>query len=164
MLGHRSHFIYVEVMNHILDVSITSQKPFDYIICATKNCPDIAPTLPTLVGPAVTAGHTVIVLIQNRLDIEKPFFVAYPKNVVLSAVSVMDSHEAEPGHIIHEEHNLLYVGPFHNPNMSADEEKFATLSFIRMYAAGGKTQCLACEDVALARWRKLVFNACLNPI
>jgi ketopantoate reductase len=90
--------------------------------------------------------------------------VAYPKNVVLSAVSMIDSHEAEPGHIIHEEHDMLYVGPFHNPNMSADEEKLAALSFIRMYAAGGKKQCLACEDVHLARWKKLVFNACMNPI
>ena len=33
-----------------------------------------------------------------------------------------------------------------------------------MYAAGGKTNCKLVADVRLSRWRKLVYNSCLNPI
>jgi 2-dehydropantoate 2-reductase len=152
------------VMNRIPNISNAAQPPFDYIVCTTKNCPDIKPTLPTIISSAVTPGHSIIVLIQNGLNIEKPFFEAFPENIVLSGVSMIDSHEAEPGHIIHEEPDILYVGPFHNPNLELDLEKMASEAFIKIYAAAGKTQCRPCEDVPLARWRKLVFNACLNPI
>lgn len=155
---------YSKVTNHIPDVSKTFLLPFDYIVCATKNCPDIKPTLSTIIGPAVTPGHTVIVLIQNGLNIEKPFFEAFPQNLVLSGVSMIDCHEAEPGHIIHEFPDLLYLGPFRNPNINLEREDAAAQAFIAMYAAAGKTQCRHCEDVPLARWNKLVFNACLNPI
>jgi ketopantoate reductase len=145
-------------------VSKNSLLPFDYIVCATKNCPDIRPTLPTLISPAVTPGHTVIVLIQNGLNIERPFFEAFPRNVVLSGVSMIDCHEAEPGHIIHDFPDLLYLGPFRNLNIDLKDEVVAAQAFIKMYAAAGRTECLYCEDVPLARWKKLVFNACLNPI
>jgi ketopantoate reductase len=77
---------------------------------------------------------------------------------------MIDSHEAEPGHIIHEFPDDLYLGPFRNSNIDAEREKAVAELFIKMYAAAGQTKCLYCEDVPLARWRKLVFNACLNPI
>lgn len=33
-----------------------------------------------------------------------------------------------------------------------------------MYSAGGKTQCTHSSNVLHDRWKKLVYNACLNPI
>jgi len=33
-----------------------------------------------------------------------------------------------------------------------------------MYSAGGKTQCQYSPNVLHDRWKKLVYNACLNPI
>jgi ketopantoate reductase len=59
---------------------------------------------------------------------------------------------------------LLYLEPFRNPHIDVAEERQAAKAFIEIYAAAGKTKCHYCEDVPLARWRKLVFNACLNPI
>lgn len=144
--------------------SASPEAPFDYIVCVTKNCPDIKPTLVDLITPAVTPGHTVIALIQNGLNIERPVFEAFPQNIVLSGVSMIDSHEEEPGHILHEEADLLHLGAFTNPNLSPEKEKGAAEEFIKMYSAAGKTQCLYNDDVPFARWRKLVFNACLNPI
>lgn len=82
-----------KVVNSIPAASET--EPFDYIVCVTKNCPDIKPTLVDLITPAVTKGHTVIVLIQNGLNIEKPLFEAFPDNICLSGVSMIDSHEEE---------------------------------------------------------------------
>jgi ketopantoate reductase len=77
---------------------------------------------------------------------------------------MIDCHEAESGHIIHELPDLLHLGPFRNPNIDLEDEEAAAQAFIKMYAAARKTECLYCEDVPLARWKKLVFNACLNPI
>jgi ketopantoate reductase len=100
-----------EVTNQVPDVSKSSLSPFDYIVCTTKNCPDIKPTLSTVIGPGVTPGHTVVVLIQNGLNIEKPLFEAFPRNVVLSGISMIDCHEAEQGHIIQEFPETLILGP-----------------------------------------------------
>ncbi|KAL3418900.1 hypothetical protein PVAG01_09121 [Phlyctema vagabunda] len=151
-----------KVVNSIPEAS--KDNPFDYIVCVTKNCPDIKPTLIDLITPAVTPGHTVIALIQNGLNIERPVFEAFPKNIVLSGVSMIDSHEEEPGHILHEEADVLYLGAFTNPNLTPADEKLAAEKFIDMYAKAGKTQCIYNDDVPFARWRKLVFNSCLNPI
>jgi ketopantoate reductase len=153
-----------KVTNQVPDVSKTSLPPFDYIVCTTKNCPDIKPTLSTVIGPGVTPGHTVIVLIQNGLNIEKPLFEAFPRNVVLSGISMIDCHEVEQGHIIQEFPETLILGPFRNPNINLEHEEAAAEAFITMYAVAGKTRCLYCEDVPLARWKKLVFNSCFNPI
>jgi ketopantoate reductase len=129
-----------------------------------KNIPDIGQNLPGLIRPAVKDGHTVIVLIQNGLNIEKPFFAAFPSNIVLSGVSAIDSHEIHPGHIHHGSPDDLLIGAFHNPNLSPDVEEKAARDFIELYSAAKKTDCRYSDNVPWARWRKLVYNASWNPI
>jgi len=152
------------VVNAIPDVISEALPPFDYIVTVTKNCPDIPPTLESLIAPAVTPGHTVIVMIQNGLNIEKEMFAAFPSNIVLSGVSMIDSHEGIPGTIHHEWADELYLGAFHNPLLSRESELAAVKKFIEIYGAAGKTNINFQEDVAWGRWRKLIFNAALNPI
>jgi ketopantoate reductase len=96
-------------------VSLTSSTLiFDYIVCTTKNCPDINLTLSTIITPSVAPGHTVV-LIQNGLNIEKPLLEAFPQNVVLSGISMIDCHEAEQGHIIQDFRGYADFGPFSEP-------------------------------------------------
>lgn len=137
---------------------------FDYIVCTTKNVPDCPPTLAELISPAVIPGHTVIVLIQNGLNIEKPMFQAFPDNIVLSGVSMIGSHEIAHGVIEHDDNDRVYIGPFHNPRLSAEREAETAKDFIRLYSAGGKCICEFADDVPFSRWRKLIYNACLNSI
>jgi 2-dehydropantoate 2-reductase len=142
--------------------------PFDYILLVTKNCPDIPPSIATLIAPAVTPGTTKLVMIQNGINIEKPLFKAFPKNIVLSGVSMIDAHEKESGTIFHEYHDLLYIGAFHNTSPTAHHSKEiedeAAREFIEIYNAAGKSTVEFNEDVQWARWRKLVFNATFNPL
>lgn len=133
------------VTNQTPNVSESTLQPFDYIICVTKNCPDIEPAILTLIGPAVVPDSTIIVLIQSGLNIEKPFFEAFMQNIVLSGVSMIDSHEAEAGHIIHEWPDLLYLGPFRNQNIDVEGEQAVAEVIITMYAARGRTKCLYCH-------------------
>lgn len=139
-------------------------KPFDFIVCTTKNVADVPLSLTELIKPAVTAGKTVIVLIQNGLNIEKPLLLGFPDNVILSGVSLIGANEPQPG-VIHQDFpDSLFVGPFRNANISPEAEQKAAQDFVRIYSAGGKTDCSYSPEVGWTRWRKLVYNACLNPI
>jgi len=138
--------------------------PYDYILTVTKNCPDIPPTLQDLISPAITPGHTVIVMIQNGLNIEKAMFAAFPTNIVLSGVSMIDSHEGVLGTIHHEEHDMLFLGAFENPSLVRETEIKKAKEFVEIYGAAGKTKVEYQDDVQWGRWRKLIFNATLNPI
>jgi 2-dehydropantoate 2-reductase len=158
-----NHF---QVLNSIPNVAKEGLPPFDFIITTTKNCPDIPPTLQSIISPAVTPSHTVIVMIQNGLNIEKATFASFPTNIVFSGVSMIEAHEGVPGTIHHEWHDELYLGPFHNPSLPQNHptEISAAKTFINIYNAAGKSTVHFQEDVQWGRWRKLIFNAALNPI
>ena len=77
---------------------------------------------------------------------------------------MIDSHEVAPGVIEHGSADDLVIGAFRNPSLNVTVEAAAAQRFVRLYAAAGKTKCILGPDVAYSRWRKLVLNACLNPI
>lgn len=139
-------------------------RQFDYIVCCTKNIPDVTPTVCDIIAPAVTLSHTSIVLIQNGLNIEKSLFHRFPSNIVISGVSRIDAHEITPGIIEQKQNDLLHIGPFQNPNLSDEEQRLAAQRFVAIYSAGGRTTCLYKPDTGFDRWSKLVYNASWNPI
>ncbi|KAI6777504.1 hypothetical protein HG530_001449 [Fusarium avenaceum] len=139
-------------------------RPFDFIVCCTKNIPDIIPTLYSIVAPAVTPGHTAIVLIQNGINIERPFIHRFPKNVIVSGISKIDAHEVAPGVIEQKQNDLLYIGAFNNPYLDSNAQEAAAKRFVQIYSMGGKTTCLYKPDVDVDRWSKLVYNVSFNPV
>ncbi|KAI9741264.1 MAG: hypothetical protein M1834_002980 [Cirrosporium novae-zelandiae] len=153
-----------KVINGVPDVAAESLLPYDYIFVCSKNCSDIPPSIATIIAPAVTPSHTVIVLNQNGLNIEKPIQAAFPSNICLSGISLIDAHEKDPGHIRHEYADDLLIGAFHNPNLKLEDEEKAAKNFVELYGAAGKTQVAFVDDVPFRRWRKLVYNASWNPI
>jgi ketopantoate reductase len=104
------------------------------------------------------------VLLQNGLNIEKPFLASHPSTPVLSGVSLIGSAEPSPGQIVHDEPDKLFIGAFENPNIDASIAQERAKEFVKIYSAGGKTQCTYSPNVLHDRWKKLVYNACLNPI
>ncbi|EEA28798.1 hypothetical protein TMatcc_002852 [Talaromyces marneffei ATCC 18224] len=153
-----------EVIKSVPNVAEEGVKPFDYIVVATKNCPDIKPTVSDIIAPAVTEGHTAIVLVQNGLNIEKPLIKSFPENIIISGVSLIGTAEKGHGNIIHDAHDSLIVGPFQNPNVSSHAALAAAREFTEIYNKSGKVDCEFNEDVGFVRWRKLVYNACFNPV
>ena len=137
---------------------------FDYIVCTSKNVPDCPPTLAELIAPAVVPGHTVIVLLQNGINIEMPILEAFPDNVVVSGVSLIGSHEVSHGVIEHDDRDRVFFGPFYNPRLSAESQEAAAKHFVHIYKASGRSICGYAYDVPFSRWRKLIYNACLNSI
>lgn len=117
-----------------------------------------------LIAPAVTPGYSTIVLVQNGHNIERPVMAAFPKNCILSGVSLCGSHEVSHGHVIHEDADELYIGAYHNPSLEDSKEVEIAKEFVRIYSAGGKTNCVYSGNVGWTRWRKLLYNACLNSV
>ncbi|OAL30911.1 hypothetical protein AYO20_08496 [Fonsecaea nubica] len=138
--------------------------PFDFIVVTTKNIPDVPPTVAQVIAPAVTPGHTVIVLVQNGLNIEHPVQLAYPTNIVLSGISHIGAKETTHGHIWQNDPDRVFVGPFKHPTIPEEEGVAAAKRFVEIYNAGGKVQCKLDDTVTWRRWRKLMYNASYNPV
>lgn len=137
---------------------------FDYIICCTKNIPDVPPTLTDILQPAVVDGQTAIVLLQNGLNIEKPILKAFPRNIVVSGVSLCGAKEEPQGHILHNDHDKILLGPFHNANIPQQDQGHSVKNLLDVYCSSGRVTALYDENVVATRWRKLIFNAVYNPI
>jgi 2-dehydropantoate 2-reductase len=129
--------------------------PFDYIIVCSKAIPA---TVPKLIAPAVTPGHTAIVLIQNGVGIEEEYSKAYPNNPIISAVVYMPATQQPAGVIKHGEVEQLQVGPYPSSATSESAKAFTEL----ITAAGGTAEFY--DDVQHKRWFKLLINASWNPM
>lgn len=134
--------------------------PFDFVVVTTKNLPDIY-RVEDLIEPVITE-KTVIVLIQNGIDIGTPIIEKYPNNIVLSGVSLIASTNYS-GVIEHEAVDNVKIGYFSNKNLSPDLQKDACEKFISIYS-NDRNEIVYDSDVTFTRWRKLVYNATLNPI
>ncbi|KAJ6018571.1 hypothetical protein N7499_010238 [Penicillium canescens] len=162
--GEISNWRPTSISKSVLNVQDGSVTPFDFVVVCTKNIPDIPPTVAEIIAPAITAGHTNIVLVQNGINIEKPIIARFPSNVVISGISRMNSSELKPGEIFHQDHDTLIIGAFRNPNVQRDCELAAAKEFANLYSASGKATAQYTEEVEFMRWRKLVYNASYNSL
>lgn len=154
------------ITSHAVTRTISAREttPYDFIVVTTKNIPDEPPTIAEMISPAVVHGHTVIVLLQNGINIEQPLFAAFPDNIVLSGVSMISATETEPGKVTQDDPDILIISPFHNPRISADRELAEARRFVDLYNASGRVSCRLEPDVGSVRWRKLIYNAGYNSI
>lgn len=154
------------ILNVIPDTqSAAAVEGYSYVVITTKNIPDVPPTVVELIGPAVTPSHTVIVLIQNGINIERPIRERFPENTILSGVQMIGATETSPGVILHNEPDICKIGVFSNSKSGPSERAKAQAElFIDLYNACGKVNCLYDPDVEDTRWRKLVYNASYNSV
>jgi 2-dehydropantoate 2-reductase len=150
------------VRNSIPNIAEERLEPFDFIVVTTKNIADIPPTVAEIIAPAVTLGHTSILLLQNGLNIEKPFLALFPSNPILSGVSLIGATETSLGVILHDDLDRLIIGAFTNLKIPLSASTASAQKFVSLYSASGKVSCTYDENVGFVRWRKLVYNACYN--
>ncbi|KAK4187769.1 putative 2-dehydropantoate 2-reductase [Podospora australis] len=138
-------------------------QPYDFVVVTTKNIADIPPSVATLIAPVVTPGRTVIALLQNGLNIEKPIVAAFPNNPVISGVPYIGASQSSLGNIKHVNHDKLIISPFSNPNIPASRCERAAEEFQRAYSCRGVT-CIYEPNVDAARWKKLLYNSSYNTV
>lgn len=120
--------------------------------------------MPALIAPAVTPGLTNILLLQNGLNIERPFIKAFPSNPILSGITVIGASEKPSGTIKHDNYDISYIGAFDNPNIDPATCQAAAQSFVDLYDACPAVKCTLDADVPFSRWRKLLYNASFNTV
>lgn len=132
---------------------------FDFVVIATKNLPDFV-KLEEVTSAVITPEKTTIVLFQNGFDLARPFFAKYPKNVVISGVSLIGSHNHN-GVVTQTQLDLSFISFFENKNLSKQLQEEKTKEFISLYS-NDKNNASYHPDAKWHRYRKLIYNATLN--
>ncbi|KAF1963715.1 2-dehydropantoate 2-reductase [Byssothecium circinans] len=135
--------------------SQNSSQPFDYVIICSKAIPGI---IPQAIKPAVTPSHTIIVLIQNGINIEDEYVSAFLSNPIVTAAVYCKATQRPAGVVAHGEIEKLQIGIYPPTAPPGPAEMFTTL----MRACGGHPEFW--PDSQQPRWYKLLMNASWNPI
>lgn len=142
----RPHAVYREVSD--------CKAPPDYLILTVKVLMGVDRA--ALIRPAV-GPNTVIVLIQNGVDIEAEIATAFPENEILSGLAIVGVGRSASGSIHHQSMGSLNLGRYPNGASPAAERLAA-------WFKDGGIGCTVIENVVSARWQKAVWNATFNPI
>jgi len=127
----------------------------DYVLCALKQVAGVDRA--ALVRPAL-APKTVLVLVQNGIDVEDDIARAFPQHELISAVAYSAVSREAPGHVVHHSGYTRLVLGNYPQGVSPAVERFAAL-----IKAGG-TSMQVTEDIVGARWQKCAWNTVFNPI
>lgn len=128
--------------------------PPDYLLLTVKVLEDLDRA--ALIRPAVGTG-TVIVLIENGIDIEEDIARAFPENELLSVLAFVGTTRTAAGHVHHQSHGALVLGRY--PHGTGD----AAARLASLFEAG-EVPCKVTDNVVGARWQKALWNAVFNPI
>lgn len=126
----------------------------DYLLLTSKVLENVDRA--ALIRPAV-GPRTVIVLIQNGVDIEPPIAEAFPENELLSSLAFVAVGRGAPGQVNHLSLGSLILGRYPAGVTPAAQAIAAAFE-------AGKVPCKLTENVIGARWQKAVWNAVFNPI
>lgn len=142
-----------------VEEAVKDGRVYDYVVLTTKNLPDVVKP-EEVVAPAITAGKTTIVLIQNGFDLGRPFIKKWPKNIVLSGVSHIGSHN-NAGKITQTQKDKTLISYFENLNIERSAQEAKAKEFVSIYS-NEHNLISYFPDAKWYRYRKLVYNATLN--
>ncbi|PTN10240.1 putative 2-dehydropantoate 2-reductase [Mangrovibacterium marinum] len=100
---------------------------------------------------------TIVVLIQNGLGVEQQAAASLPGAQIAGALAFICSSKVGPGHIHHLDLGKLTIGSF---NLKQPE----VLQQIRFDFNDAGVPCQLTDDLAMARWQKLVWNVPFNGL
>lgn len=138
-------------------ISAAGDTRWDYVVVATKALPDVSDdsaAIVPLVGP-----RTAIVLIQNGVGVEEPYRSRFPRNPVLSAVTIISAEQVKPGVVVQNRWTRISVGPF-TDGVGSEESTVRTREFVEFLKQGGIKDAEAYDERALqqVRWHKIAVR------
>ncbi|KAG1048940.1 hypothetical protein G6F43_008705 [Rhizopus delemar] len=142
----------------VQSVHDVTSKHFDCILVTLKAIPE-AYNVADIIAPVVTDNNTIIALIQNGLDVEKPIFDRFPDNPIISIVAYISVSQNELGKITMQGKESLLVGKY---SKSKTESK-DILKFIEHLRKGGVSVEVT-DDIEKVRWQKLFWNASFSSV
>ncbi|KAF3311644.1 hypothetical protein TWF173_008263 [Orbilia oligospora] len=140
---------------------------WSYIVVTTKALPDVSDDSALLEG--LVSSGTAIVLIQNGLGVEDPYYSRFPQASILSAVTIVSASQPSHGKIAHNRWTRINVGPYlpetHTSESTAQEAISKTEEFARLLVSGGvkDAEAYTHQKLQQVRWHKIAINASMNP-
>ena len=131
----------------------------DIIIVALKTTAN--DVLPEIL-PHLIKDHSVVLTLQNGLGSEEQIAQIVGRDRVLGGLCFLCSNKIGPGHIRHLDYGLITLGEYrsdHQPGGITPRLQQVGADFQK---AGISIQLI--EDLALARWKKLVWNIPFNGL
>jgi 2-dehydropantoate 2-reductase len=140
----------------------------DVVVVATKTIGN--DELARWLAERLTGRSSTVVVLQNGLDVERPFArgLAHtaPHAPVLGAMSFICSARTGPGHIEHVDYERVTVGGFTTDGSTVDPGSAVAMAMTEVVedlgAAG--VPCEGLDDLVAGRWRKLVWNVPFNGL
>ncbi|MGR8929989.1 MAG: ketopantoate reductase family protein [Gammaproteobacteria bacterium] len=126
----------------------------DYLILCSKVTDDVDRI--ALIRDAVSK-NTVIVFIQNGIDIETEIKQVFPDNELVSGLAFICCNRLAAADIHHLAYGKLTLGNF--PGGVSDKTRHLQQLFVK---AG--IECTVSDDIVASRWQKCVWNAPFNPL
>lgn len=166
---------------HLTDLNVSGpDDPLpmtDVVVVATKTIGN--DELALWLADRLAGRTTVVVVLQNGLDVERPFARELARTVpdvqVLGAMSFICSARPEPGRIEHVDYERVTVAAFTadgsgvpvgdvgDPARAAPSAG-ATVSAVVDDFMGAGVPCEGLDDLVTGRWRKLVWNIPFNGL
>lgn len=136
---------------------------WDYLLVATKALPDVSDDSQLLEG--LLDRESCIVLVQNGIAIEDPYRRRFPRNAILSGVTIASCAQPEPGLIKHNRWTKTDIGPYLPDGKSSDNLTQRCRTFVNFLSDSGIKDAKACshDDLQFIRWHKIAINATMNP-
>ena len=134
--------------------------PVDVVVIAlktTQNAKQLPMLLPPLIGP-----ETVIITLQNGLDIEGAIAEIAPETPIFGGLCFICSNKMGPGHIRHLDYGSILLGVY-DPQRYPVEIPPILKAVAQDFTAAGIAIDLT-PDLYMARWRKLVWNIPFNGL
>lgn len=156
---------------HLVDLDVSGPDddlpPSDVVAIATKTNDN--ERLAEWLAQRLRGRSPVVVVLQNGLDVERPFAerlaVSAPGAVVLGAMSFICAERVGPGHVRHIDYERVTVGawtPDGAPPVDGRATAAVTAVVDDLAGAGVPTEAL--DDLVEGRWRKLMWNVPFNGL
>jgi 2-dehydropantoate 2-reductase len=165
------HSVYSSIEHATNSVNAPSDG-WDYVVVTTKALPDIVDDSATI-APVVRDSKTCIVLTQNGFGVEAPHRARFPRNPIISGVTVISAELISPGTVRQNRWTRVSLGPYSDG--IGNSRKAQELSqrgakcvdeLVRIFTDHGKLRdAEAYDEVGLqtVRWHKICINAAFNP-
>lgn len=159
------------------DVEAAAQRErWDFVVVTTKALPDTvddsATIAPLVAPPDETSGFpgTTIVLIQNGVGVERAHRTRFPRNPIVSAVTIISAEQESPGVVRQNRWTRISLGPYtdgvgRGAAATGEAGTRAMHTLASIWARGGIKDAEAHDEteLQLIRWHKLTINAAFNP-
>lgn len=141
---------------------IQGEEKYDFVVCANKA---LNPQeLPEDLAPAITPGHTAIVIIQNGVGSEEPFKQRYPENPVITCVAWTGAGLESPGVVVQNNADFMTMGSYYSNSSSKTAGDEQAMKQFTELLDKGNGHYEVVDNILEKRWEKVVWNAAWNSI